>query len=264
MNNPSRLPPGIYFSWKPLEWVCFPLERDLEMGTNKAGSTTGKMQATRFAAELSLLIVISTGTLVWGNRVQTIAALGIAGAVIIGATFLFAMKFLEQRGTTDVTRAMGADKEAACEKAFGAIFDSLPEGNFVVHDFHPGKGNIDHILIGPKGIFTLETKSHAGEVTFDGNKLLRNGKPFEQDFIKQARANCFLVREILAQWGITTPLHEPVILFADAIVKVQGRAKGVEIVSIRYLPNLLERLPNRLSIHEAGRIYNRIGAASIL
>jgi len=30
MNNPSRLPPGIYFSWKPLEQVCFPLGRDLE------------------------------------------------------------------------------------------------------------------------------------------------------------------------------------------------------------------------------------------
>jgi len=222
MNNLSRLPPGIYFSWKPLEQVCFPLGRDLEMGINKAGSSTGKMQTTRFAAEFFFLIVISTGTLVWGNRVQTIAALGIVGAVVIGATFLFAMKYLEQRGTTGVTRAMGADKEAVCEKAFGAIFDSLPEGNFVVHDFNPGKGNIDHILIGPKGIFSLETKSHTGEVTFDGNKLLRNGKPFEQDFIKQAWANCFLV------------------------------------------PKFLERLPNRLSIHEAGRIYNRIGAASIL
>src|SRR4030065_2029966 len=179
------------------------------MGINKAVSSTGKMQATRFAAELSFLIFISTGTLVWGNRVQTIAALGVVGAFIMGATFLVAMKFLEQRGTTDVTRAMGADKEAACEKAFGAIFDSLPEGNFVVHDFHPGKGNIDHILIGPKGIFTLEKKSHAGEVTLDGKKILRNGKPFEQDFIKQARANCFLVREILAQWGITPPPPEP-------------------------------------------------------
>jgi len=70
MNNPSRLPPGIYFSWKPLEQVCFPLGRDLEMGINKAGSSTGKMQTTRFAAEFFFLIVISTGTLVWGNRVQ--------------------------------------------------------------------------------------------------------------------------------------------------------------------------------------------------
>ena len=240
------------------------LGKDPKMGTNKAGSSTRKMQATRFAAELSLLIVISTGTLVWGNGVQNIASLGIAGAVVIGATFLFAMKYLEQRGTTDVKRAMGSDKEAASENAFGAILDSLPEGNFVVHDFNPGKGNIDHILIGPKGIFTLETKSHAGEVTFDGNKLLRNGKPFEKDFIKQAWAKCFLVREILTHWGITTPLSEPVILFADAFVKVQGKAKGVEIASIEYLPKFLERLPNRLSIHEAERIYDRIRAASIL
>jgi hypothetical protein len=140
----------------------------------------------------------------------------------------------------------------------------LPEGYFVVHDFDSGKGTIGRILIGPKGIFTLETKSHTGEVTFDGNQLLRNGRPFGKDWIRRAWAQCFLVRGLLAEWGITTPLPEPVILFANAHVKVQGKARGVEIAGLRSLPKILDPLPNRLSIPEAGRIYNRILAASLL
>ncbi|WP_084062218.1 nuclease-related domain-containing protein [Desulfofundulus thermosubterraneus] len=44
-------------------------------------------------------------------------------------------------------------------------------------------GNIDHIMVGPTGVFVIETKSHFGEITFspDGNLLL-DGKPLEKDF----------------------------------------------------------------------------------
>jgi hypothetical protein len=125
-----------------------------------------------------------------------------------------------------------------------------------------GKGNIDHILICPKGIFTLETKSHTGKVSFDGEMLLRNGRPFEKDFLKQAWAQCYLVREILAKWGITSPLPDPVILFTKAFIEIRGKTKGIEIVGIKYFPKFLERFPEKISTPEAGRIYNRIKAAS--
>src|SRR3990172_2711250 len=69
---------------------------------------------------------------------------------------------------------------------------------------------------------------------------------------------------LVAEWGITPPLPEPVILFANAHVKVQGKARGVKIAGIGSLPEILDQLPNRLSIPEAGRIYNRILAASLL
>ena len=34
----------------------------------------------------------------------------------------------------------------------------------VIHDASLGRGNVDHILIGPPGVFTIETKSHPGPV----------------------------------------------------------------------------------------------------
>ena len=151
-------------------------------------------------------------------------AIGSYGLGISIAAFVIAvaaMKYLEKYGLDKAKRSKDAERGAEAEEAVGAILDNLPEGNFVIHDFDSGKGNIDHILIGPKGIFTLETKSHTGKVSFDGEKLLRNGRPFEKDFLKRAWAQCYLVREILAKWGITTPLPEPVILFTKASIEVR-------------------------------------------
>lgn len=59
--------------------------------------------------------------------------------------------------------------------------NSFPEEHFIIHDFDTGRGNIDHILVGPKGIITLELKSHRGKVTFDGTILRRDGLPFGED-----------------------------------------------------------------------------------
>ena len=55
------------------------------------------------------------------------------------------------------------DRGAAGEEQVGGLLDCLCENRWlVIHDASLGRGNIDHILIGPAGIFTVETKSHPG------------------------------------------------------------------------------------------------------
>ena len=229
---------------------------------NVAGGSTRKMAASRYVVALAILGLLWLGIYLYAHNVRSIASLGLPGSIAVGAGFLLFIKFLERKGTTVINRAKRADRGAVAEEKVGDFLDSLPEGNFIIHDFNSGKGNIDHILIKTKGIFTLETKSHKGEVTFDGEKL-RGKQPFEKDFIRQAWAECFTVRNVLEGWGITSPKVEPIILFTNAFVKVRGKAKGVEIVSLKYLPKFLEQLPDRQTIAEAGRIYNRVRAASL-
>jgi len=101
-------------------------------------------------------------------------------------------------------------------------------------------------------------KSHRGTVTFDNGSLLRDGNPFEKDFVKQAWAECFAVRDILAKWEIKEPLAEPLIVFSNAFIKVRGKANGVAVINLKFLPSYLERFPDRLSTAEAGRVYNRL------
>lgn len=210
---------------------------------NTAGSSTQRMQKSRYIMGL-------------------IASYGLGALAIVSIGVFGAVKYLERFALEKARRGKDAERGAEAEEAVGAILDNLPAGNFIIHDFNSGKGNIDHILMCPKGIFTLETKSHAGKVSFDGKKLLRNGRKFEKDFLNQAWAQCYLVKAILARRGITNLQPEPIILFTKAFVQVRGKATGIHILGINDFPKFLERLPDTISVPEAGRIYDRIKAAS--
>ena len=55
------------------------------------------------------------------------------------------------------------DRGALAEEHVGALLDCCREERWrVIHDATLGRGNVDHIVIGPPGVFTVETKSHPG------------------------------------------------------------------------------------------------------
>ena len=55
----------------------------------------------------------------------------------------------------------------------------MPEGNYVYHDFPAGNFNIDHVVVGPAGVFAVETKTRSKRTSGDNIKEARaeyNGK----------------------------------------------------------------------------------------
>ncbi|MCE5279286.1 MAG: nuclease-related domain-containing protein [Planctomycetaceae bacterium] len=86
------------------------------------------------------------------------------------------------------------------------------------------KGNVDHVLVGPGGIFTIETKTHSRkdgkkvEVTFDGQKVAING--FETDEpIRQAFAEAGFIKNLV---GATKADVQPVLIYVGAIINYRG------------------------------------------
>jgi hypothetical protein len=84
-----------------------------------------------------------------------------------------------------------------CELAVGQEFNNLMvDGYRVYHDFPAEKFNIDHVVVGPKGVFAVETKGRAKKnkkggtaeatVVYDGNGLQFPGR-FEKEPIDQAK-----------------------------------------------------------------------------
>src|ERR1700759_1070907 len=59
------------------------------------------------------------------------------------------------------------ERGAEGERKVGAILEGLAPDWHVLHDVSLGHGNIDHVLVGPGGTFTVETKSHRGHVRID-------------------------------------------------------------------------------------------------
>lgn len=92
------------------------------------------------------------------------------------------------------------------ERAAGQFLERLREQGFNVFHGVVGKGfNVDHVLIGPPGVFTIETKtwskptSKRAEVVFDGDKLKIGSLEPERDPIIQAKAQAGWLRSLLAE-----------------------------------------------------------------
>jgi len=75
------------------------------------------------------------------------------------------------------------------EQQVGSTLQALErEGWPVLHDVvAPGHGNIDHVAVGPPGVFVIETKSHSGSIRCDGRQLYRGRRPLERDPLGQVR-----------------------------------------------------------------------------
>jgi hypothetical protein len=140
------------------------------------------------------------------------------------------------------------DRGASGEEQVGALLDGLPEAEWaVIHDASLGHGNVDHILIGRAGVFTVETKSHPGPV--------RVGRVHGAT-LSQAQAQRRAVERVT---GLEV---EPLIAYSRAWVdKPMARRKGVRVLPARMLPSYLARRPQKLSGAEIEQAQERIRQA---
>jgi hypothetical protein len=142
------------------------------------------------------------------------------------------------------------DRGAAGEEQVGALLEDLRgDGWRAIHDVSLGRGNVDHIAIGPGGVFTVETKSAAGPV-------------------RVARVHGAVLGQAQAQRRAierATGAHvEPLLVYSRAWVdRPLSRRKGVRVVPARMLADYLERQPQRLAPEEIERARKRIAHAAL-
>jgi hypothetical protein len=90
------------------------------------------------------------------------------------------------------------------EKMVAALLDMLPESFHTLHDItvasHGKKSNIDHIVVGPTGIWVIETKNWRGRFEQRGGDLFCNGVK-RTYFLDQAVARATTVRRGLEVAG---------------------------------------------------------------
>lgn len=117
------------------------------------------------------------------------------------------------------------------EEKVGAELEKLAtHGFYAFHDVAlPGLGNVDHVVLGEKGFFCIETKSHKGYVSSAGGDILLNGRPTQKDFVKQTWRGCYRLREIVD--AEVTPL----LLFTDAFVRGRICVRGVRVLPLEWL-----------------------------
>jgi len=106
------------------------------------------------------------------------------------------------------------------EKVVGQFLEGMRgKGYRVFHDIIAADFNVDHVLIGPAGVFTIETKTRSkplrgkAEIDFDGETLKVGGYTPDRDPIVQALAQAMWLKRLLTEsTGKVVPVR-PVVLF---------------------------------------------------
>ena len=203
-------------------------------------------QRRRFLRKMGQLVAAAgVFVMLWVFLKSGVTSGGIVGMVVC-VIFIGALKWLDRASTeTDRhlrKRTRDAERGAKGEDTIGALLATLPDGYTVFHDLAKLYGDIDHIVVGPTGLFTIETKAHGGKVTAQGNRVLVNGHPPEKDFIAQSWRNAFWVREVLKNTAEIDGKVIPILVFPNAFVTGRG-TKGVRVINKKYLVETILNTP---------------------
>jgi hypothetical protein len=87
-------------------------------------------------------------------------------------------------------------RRASGERLTGWWLGRLPAGWHVFHDVPSGEANIDHLVIGPAGVFTINTKNLTGKVWIGPKSILHNRR--RTDFLPKASAEARRASHLLS------------------------------------------------------------------
>jgi hypothetical protein len=144
------------------------------------------------------------------------------------------------------------------EKAVGQFLDRLRgDGYHVFHDVQGDGFNIDHVLIGTAGVFTVETKTWSkplqgdARIVYDGANLIAGNWQPDRDPLVQAKAQA---RWIKAQLSESTGRRldvQPVVVFPGWYVDAApGSQREVWVMEPKGLPAFLARQVQRLGVED--------------
>ena len=132
------------------------------------------------------------------------------------------------------------------EEAVADALAGLPSSYWVLHGVSTGHGDVDHVVIGPTGVFALETKAWDGKFYRSRGQLYCNGKPAEH-VLRQARGAAGQVRELLLAAGIDEWVEAVVVAARASVSRSPVRFRKSYVISIKDLVGFVTDRPQSLS-----------------
>jgi hypothetical protein len=117
-----------------------------------------------------------------------------------------------------------------------------------------GKGDIDHIILAPNGIFVLETKNWSGEITCNGDEWQRAGKHSSRGSpSRQVKKNTAEIQRIINSSRAFRALG----IHVEGIVVFTNNHAHLHLSNPTVLIFKLPQLPTHILTIGTGRNYSR-------
>jgi hypothetical protein len=146
------------------------------------------------------------------------------------------------------------------ERVVASYLRALPEGWHVFHSLPIGRNeaDIDHVVVGPGGLFAVNTKHHHGKKIWVAGKSVRvNGQP--QYYIQRSESEAGQLTATLAALGDWVPrAHGVVAIHGAASITVRDEPFNVKVLSARGLTRWLAKRPPVLEPDEVARLRDMI------
>ena len=157
-------------------------------------------------------------------------------------------RFARFLGGHSVERA--SNRGANGERLTGWWLGRLPDGWHVINDVPVGDAgaNIDHVVVGPAGVFTIDTKNLTGKVWVGPKSILHNRR--RTDFLPEACVQAHRTSVLLSSAvGRPVGVRAVLAILADDWT-IKQRPADVYVDATRGVKDWLLRQPAILRAHE--------------
>lgn len=201
-----------------------------------------------WALPLSVLPVVAAGV-----GVALLLAPGQSGFFVgfgVGAAAAMVLILIDSPPWHIERWRLGAEGERQTAKALRSL---TRRDWMLVNDIQAERGNIDHILVGPAGVFLLETKKLSGIVSVERGALSVRWREDPDDGYEarqigpRARALAAQLAERLREAGMPSVWVQPIVVLWSEFPQGSIQSDGVAWVGGRRLSDVLSARPTILS-----------------
>jgi hypothetical protein len=169
---------------------------------------------------------------------------------------LLAITFVTRRIFKALPEVRALKQGMEGERAVGQFLDQLREkGYHVFHDLIGESFNVDHVIIGPAGAFTIETKTWSkpahgdARIKFDGEHIIALGREPDRNPVVQARAQASWLKGLLVETTGKAFEVFPVVVFPGWYVEQtsSGSLRNIWVLEPKALVKFLDNAARQLS-----------------
>ena len=188
---------------------------------------------------IAILLGIAATAGVLGNLLAPRLSLLIGGLAAVAAGW--GLRF--QPSSDTVAWRRGAVGERRTARLLGPL---ERQGWAVLHDLAvpQSRANLDHLVIGPGGVFVIDSKQYRGRLQLDPTGRLWHGRYPLAPILEAVSFEADQTAQVLPDPGVAVvpivAVHSAQVPWGTLVVR------GVPVVSARHLPTMLRQLPTVL------------------
>src|SRR4030095_8749151 len=236
-----------------------------------AGAHAGKQSVAAFK-KMFATVVIVVAVIAFAEGVMLTSLVTLHGRLSwylipagLGLLMVWIVRIANFRLETHETDRMTWRKGALGEYEVGAELERLPDDYLVFNDINTEEfGNFDHIVVGPKGIFAIETKNWSGLIgTNAAGELTRNGKALWRSHIRMLARKVMMLREqILVLTRRDDLFIRGLMVFPKACLEARAETRNIHCLSVEKVYDYFDKCPKRLQPNEVERIARAVACVA--